>query len=147
MAILSEQYEPQLDTIKLGDVYHITVKNGYNNRHEQTIHNIELLKGKRYPIDELCEIIQDKVEAKVTHDDNNIYVRRRYVLRKHAHLNTDITIHYSGVMGLQMPTGKLVYMDFKPNAIITGPKMSEKFNRMVQGNYYGSIKHRGGINI
>lgn len=138
MAILSGDYEPQLDTVKLGDVYRITVKNSFNQAVGQSVHDIELLRTKVYSIDELCELIGNVVEAKVTHDNENIYVCRQYVLRKHAYLNTNITIHYSEVSPIWTgPKGRIMYMNFDP--AVANP-IHEQFTKTVSVPY-GSIKH------
>lgn len=140
MAILSGDYEPKLDTIKLGDAYNITVKNSFNQAIEQAVHNIELLQDRVYSMRELCELIENVVEARVTHDDDNIYIRRQYVLRKHAHLNTDITIHYSGVTPMWTGSrGKIMYMDFISRVDNPIPK---QFMKKVSVPY-GTIKHNG----
>lgn len=138
MAILSGDYEPKLDTVKLGDIYRITVKNSFNQAVEQSVYDIELLQNKVYSINELCELIGNVVEAKVTHDDENIYVRRQYVLRKHAKLNTNITIHYSEVSPIwHDPKGKIMYMNFDP--AVSNP-IHKQFTKAVSVPY-GSIKH------
>lgn len=139
MAILSKDYEPQLDTIKLGEVFRLAIKNSYNIEFEKSIYDIELLRNRVYPINELYELIRGRVNAMVTCDERNIYIRKQYILRGHAVLCTDITIHYFGA--LQLPNGKVIYMDDDPNAIVTTPKFPEEYKKVVQNVYYGSIEH------
>lgn len=141
MAILSEDYEPQLDTVKLGEVFRLTIKNPYNIEYEKRIYDIELIRDKGYSIDELCKLIQGLIKAQVTHDGCAIYIQKQYMLRKHTHLNTNIIVHYSESVWYQMPTGKIMYIKYNPHEITTTPKYPEVHKRMIQGNYYGSIKH------
>lgn len=115
MAILSGNYEPEVNLNKLRERYYVKVLyGGQNIEFIDSIRNIEILAGRDYTQEELVEIIRDNIPGVRINIDRNrtIIIEKTYLTKKYLSYNTKIAIYNVGVRPLDPPTGILSYMDF-----------------------------------
>ena len=113
MGILQGNLEPHVELIKIRDRYHHTSR-GNVPKFDNSILDIEILKDKKYTLNELAQVIRENSSATVIRvfEHDRIEVEKLYILKKHGHLNTRLTIYDEGVAPLSKPSQKLFYIDF-----------------------------------
>lgn len=124
MAILSEQYEPELKTIRLDQKYPIEASQYSNYGFVNHIKSIEVLEDKDYTVDELIDVVRNSfiigcryIKVDITADTETIVIKKRYVLSKHSRLNAEVTIYYNQrfwtkPQPMAPPAGQVFYMDY-----------------------------------
>ena len=101
MAILSGEYEPELNTTTIGQRFMVEAGVRCNGAFYHDICSIDVLEDKLYEPEELVEIIKDNlgesgryIKLTIDYDDNKITIEKRYALSKHSKLNAKVIIHY-----------------------------------------------------
>lgn len=113
MGILQGNLEPHVELIKIRDRYKYASR-GNVPKFDNSILDIEILKDKKYTLNELAQIIRENSSATVVRvfEHDRIEVEKRYVLKRHRNLCTMLTIYDEGVAPLSKPSQKIFYMDF-----------------------------------